>query len=258
MKKLLALLSALTLIVALIACGGEGNHTFSQATRSVHKIQRLSFLSMANSGVFMPGFVMSGGMGGGTTGSGTSGGSGGGFGGSIGGFVRYFSGPGGFARAVPGGVGTSGGTNGGGGGGTGNDYFYYDSWLQLWVYSQWTETSFTSLFYLDEAKTQAAGHMTSTFQSDWETYPQVYTSEYIYTGGTQAGAHGTYVCTQTSPAEGSMTYNNVYADASHDQGSSNWSETGAHWDGRWDSATGTTWFQDSGDWTADEIGRAHV
>lgn len=252
MKKLIGLLASVALIVALIACGGEGNHQFSAATRSVQRIQRLSFLSMGNSGLFMPGFWYGGGAGGGTTGSGTSGGGGGG-GYSMGGFVRNFFAPGGGARAVPGGAGTSGGTVGGGGG-TGNEYFYYDEWLQLWVQSQWTETTYSNLFYIDQAKTQPAGHMTSTFADNWETYPQVYTSEYEFTAGTQSGAHGTYNCTQSSISEGNMSYSNVYADGSHDQGSSNWSDTGSHWEGRWDSATGTTWFEDSGSWTADGHG----
>jgi hypothetical protein len=279
MKKLIAPVVALALAIAVVSCGGSGSpKVFSSTARSVQNMQRFSFLSMGNSGLGFPAFWGGEGAGtsGGTTGSGTGGGSGGPS--SIGGFVRNFGGPSGtgpMMRRHALGEGTSGSTGGvtgdttggetstggtttggtdGGGGGTGGDYFYYDEWLQLWVQTEWTETTFTSNFYLDQAKTSPAGHITSTFVTNWEVYPQSYTSEYEFTAGTMAGAHGTYNCTQTNEFEGSMTYADQYSDGSHDSGSSNWDATGSTWQSRWDGANKTGWYQDSGSWSFDGSG----
>ncbi|MFI5386016.1 MAG: hypothetical protein ACHQ50_07830 [Fimbriimonadales bacterium] len=267
MKKLIAGIVGLAIAIAVMSCGGDGSpKSFTATGRSVQNLQRFSFLSMANSGLEFRGFGGIG-SGGGTTG-GATGGTGGGFGfgafglSSIGGFVRHFGGPNGIGPAMllhSSAAGTTGGTGSGtggtgGGGGTGNEDFYYDEWLQLWVDTQWTNTSFTSLFYLDEAKTQPAGHATSTFAGDWSVFPQTYSSDYAFTAGTLAGAHGTYNCIQTTMSEGSMVYNNTYADASHDQGSASWSETGSTWQSEYDGPPGTGWFKDSGAWNADGSG----
>jgi hypothetical protein len=255
MKKLLLFLVSLAVLVALISCGGTGSSPLSETGRSVQLIQRFSFLSMCNSGIGFMGF--GGGAGAGTTGSNTGGSSGGGVS-SIGGYIRNFSGPSGPRALVshPLGEGTSGGTNGGtegGGGGTSGQYFYYDEWLQLWVDTEWSENTFNSLFYEDEAKTLPAGHITSDFEGSWETFPQTYTSDYVFTAGSMAGASGTYVCTQVDEFNGSMTYSDTYKDGSHDQGSSEWSAVGSTWQWRWDGAQGE-WYQDSGEWNADGTG----
>jgi hypothetical protein len=278
MKKLIGLLICVAALVALISCGGDGGpKVFSRAAMSVQDMQRYSLLSMANSGL---GFIGFGGAGttGGSTGM-TTGGIGGGVGpggySSIGGFLRNFGGPNGSGPAMvrralgagtttgitTGGTGgttttggdTSGGTTGGGGG-TGGQYFYFDEWLQLWVDTQWSDTTFTSSFYLDEAKAQPAGHATSTFSGDWTVFPQAYTSEYAFTAGSLAGSHGTYNSTQTSEFDGSMVYNNTYSDTSHDQGSASWSVTGSTWQSTWNSAGDKGWYRDSGDWNADGSG----
>jgi hypothetical protein len=274
MKKFLLGLLSLVTVVALISCGGGGNSQLSQTGRSVQLIQRLSFLSMCNSGIGFMGFGggTSGGTSGGTTGTTTGGNTGGGGFSSIGGYVRYFGGGRGRALAIrtlgggtTGGTtggsglttgGTEGGTDGGttgGGGGTGGEYFYYDEWLQLWVDTQWSENTFSSLFYEDEAKTLPAGHITSTFAGSWETFPQTYTNDYVFTAGSMAGASGTYNCTQVDEFNGSMVYNDTYADGSHDLGSAHWNEIGSNWEWRWDGAHGE-WYQDSGEWTNDGAG----
>ncbi|HWA83100.1 MAG TPA: hypothetical protein VG820_06705, partial [Fimbriimonadaceae bacterium] len=131
---------------------------------------------------------------------------------------------------------------------------YYDDWLKLWVDTQWTDTTFVSDFYLDQGKTQPAGHITSTFTNNWNTYPQVYTSDYAFTAGSLAGAHGSYNCTQSSEFEGAMVYTNVYADTAHDQGSANWTAAGSSWQSRWDGPGGSSWYQDSGAWSSDGSG----
>lgn len=284
MKKLICLVLCIAAAVAIISCGGDGaTKSFSRAALSVQNMQRFSFLSMANSGLGFIGFN----SGGGTTGSGTGGTSGGGIGGgggysSIGGFVRNFGGPNGVGPSMPhrtliagttgttgngtttttggdtssttGGdtASTTGGTDGGGGG-TGGEYFYYDEWLMLWVNTQWTETSFSSTFFVDQAKTQPAGFVTSTFAGNWNVFPQTYTSDYAFTAGTLVGSHGTYHSSQTSEFDGSMTYNNTYSDTSHDQGSSTWSATGSSWQSRWDGTNGG-WYEDSGSFNANGTG----
>ncbi|HVL38108.1 MAG TPA: hypothetical protein VM328_01835 [Fimbriimonadaceae bacterium] len=192
----------------------------------------------------MSGFFLGGGTGGGTTG-------GGGYGYPfMGAFVRSMGG--GSSGATTGEGGTTGSTSSGGGGGGFSD-FYYDQWLELWVEIESTDTSFTCLFYRDQAKTQPAGHSTSTFTDDWQTYPQTYTSSYSFTAGTIAGAHGEYQCVQLSESEGSMTYNNSYPDGSSDEGQSSWSEQGANWSSQW-SRPGGWWYQDEGNWAADGSG----
>lgn len=254
MKKLLVCLFAILSAIAMISCGGDGTaKTFSATAQTVQNIQRFWLLSMANSGLGLINFGGSGsGTTGGTGGTGGSGGSGGGVT-SIGGFIRHFGGPNGIGPAMTRHAlegGSSGSTGGGTGGGTGGDVFYYDEWLNLWVETQWTDTTFASNFFIDQAKTQAAGHVTSTFTGNWNTFPQVYTSDYAFTAGTLAGAHGNYNCTQASEFEGSMVYTNVYADTSHDQGSANWTVAGSAWQSRWDGPNGAGWFEDSGTWNA--------
>lgn len=275
MKKLIAGITGFAIAIAAISCGGDGNsNTFSSTARSVQNQQRFSILSMANSGIGFNGLAGASGSGGGTTGGGGT--AGGGLGGfkfrglsSIGGFVRHFGGPLGIgplmaARArLTGGTGTTGttGTSGGdsgsttgGSGGSSGENFYFDDWLQLWVDTHWTSTAFTSLFFVDESKTQPAGHATMTFASNWDVFPQTYSSDYAFTAGTLTGAHGTYDCTQTSLFDGSMVYSNTYSDNSKDQGSANWSVTGSSWQSEWDGPPGTGWFKDIGVWNVDGSG----
>lgn len=240
------LMSGLAVLVAILAisCGGGGiSSTFSPTTREVQNIQRYSMLSMTHSGFGFFGFGVGAGGGGGTGGSGGM--MGGSFG-SIGGFVRGVGSPGGLAYAArtP-----AGGTTSAGGGGTGGSDFYFDEWLQLWVEMQWTETEFSCLFYLDEAKSLPAGHILSTFTGNWETYPQTCTSDYEFTAGPWAGSHGAYNCVQTNQFVGEMTYNDTYVDRSHDAGSASWTEAGSTWQSRWDGANGNGWYEDHGDWT---------
>jgi hypothetical protein len=251
-RPLICLLSAFVGAVVLISCGGGGVRTaLSQTSREVQKMQWQSLLSMSNSGLQLPFFF---GGGGGTSGT-TGGGGGAGFSfPSMGGFIRHFGGGGGFAARVIEGTrgggtsGTTGGTNGGGGG---EPQFYFDEWLQLWVDVSFTETTFTCLFYQDEAKTQPAGFSSSTFTGDWNTYPQSYTSNYSYTAGTFAGAHGTYECTQESEFVGHMNYENTYSDSATDEGQSSWNETESTWSSEWHSANNASWYLDSGTWRAD-------
>jgi hypothetical protein len=254
MKKLFAGLLAIATLASLISCGGSGDRPLSVTAHRVLDLQKYSFLSMATSGIGYIGFGF--GSGGGTTGG--SGGASGGFGySSIGGFVRHLGGPTGLAaRIKPLGSGTTGGT--GGGGGTGGEYFYYDEWLQLWVDAQWNENTYSSDFFIDEAKTQPAGHISSVFSGNWQVFPETYTSSYAFTAGTLSGAHGTYNSTQTNETDGSMTYDDMYADGSHDHGASIWTAAGSSWSSRWDGANDSGWYQDSGNWNADGSGTYSV
>lgn len=236
--------------LVLISCGGSGggggNPPLSDIGRAVQEVQRLSIMSMSKSGIALAPFMMhgfGGGTSGGTTGSG-------GYGGvsSIGFFFRYF----GNSEGTTGGTGggTSGGTSGGGSGSS----FYYDQWLGLWVDVQWSENSSTTTFTLDEAKTQPAGHVTSTYTGEFGVYPQTYTNEYEFTAGPLAGSHGTYNCIQTSATHGSMSYANTYADGFSDSGESQWTDETSSFESRWEGPDGEPWFEDSGTWNADNSG----
>jgi hypothetical protein len=217
---------------------------------------------MAKGGIAIAPFMLTG-PGGGSGANGGTTGTGGGFGGGgisrIGFFFRNFGGPTGLGaqslrshRGRDGG-GTTGGTTGSTGGGPGSD-FYYDEWLQLWVDVEWSDTSYTIHFYQDEAGTMQAGHVASTFSGDWNVYPQTYHNEYEFTAGIWAGAHGTYDCVQTSESEGSMVYEDTYADGSSDHGESHWTSQTSTWTSRWDGPNQQGWFEDNGSWTADGAG----
>jgi hypothetical protein len=253
MKKLLAAFLGVVALAVLISCGGSGTKPLSVNAHRILNIQKFSFLSMSNAGLGYVGFGFGGG--GGTTGGGGGGASGGSGVSSIGGFIRHLGGPNGlaaFAARKPLEIGTTGGT--GGGGGTGGEWFYYDEWLQLWVDAQWSENNYSSHFYADEAKSQPAGHMNSVFSGSWDVFPQTYTSDYAFTAGSLSGAHGTYISTQTSESEGSMTYDDTYVDGSHDHGASSWTAAGSSWTSRWDGANDQGWYEDSGNWSADGSG----
>jgi hypothetical protein len=248
--------------LALISCGGSsgsGGGQISAVGRAVQNVQRLSIMSMSKSGIELAPFMLHGFGGGG--GGGTTGGTGGGFGGvsPIGFFFRHFgdgSEPGGGTTGssstggTSGTSGTTGSTTGTTTGTNGGDGAYFDEYLGLWVATEWSETSSTTTFSLDEAGTLPAGHVTSTFTADLGTYPQVFTNEYEFSAGPLAGSHGTYNCTQTTEVEGSMQYENTFADGSSDTGESHWDADDATWESRWEGPGGTPWFEDSGTWTA--------
>lgn len=233
--------------VTLISCGGgsgSGSAPISATGRAVQEVQRLSIMSMSKSGIELAPFMTHGfgSGGGGTTGSG-------GFGGvsPIGFFFRHFG-----DGSTPGGGGTTGGTSGTtttGTTGTDSDS-YYDGYLGLWVTTEWSDTSSTTIFTLDEAGTIPAGHVTSTYTADLGTYPQSFTNEYEFTAGPLAGSSGTYNCTQTTETDGSMVYENTFADGSSDSGESHWDADDSTWESRWEGPGGTPWFEDSGTWTA--------
>ncbi|MBC8065317.1 MAG: hypothetical protein H7Y17_10830 [Chlorobia bacterium] len=213
---------------------------------------------MAKSGIAIAPFMLTGpggssgttGSGGGSTGSGVT---------SIGFFFRDWGGPGGHGAALARSDrgrdtgSTTGGTSGTTGGGTGSD-FYFDEWLQLWVDVEWSETSYATTFYVDEAATIPAGHVTSTYSGDWDVFPQTYRSEYEFSAGPLAGSHGTYDCVQTSLTEGSMIYDNTYVDGSTDHGESEWRDESSRWASRWDGPNHEGWYEDSGVWTSNGTG----
>lgn len=250
-------LAAMASTLALISCGGGGGGGSSQLSstgRAVQNVQRLSVLSMANSGIAIAPFMLSGhGGGGGTTGTTGGGGFVGGGVPSLGFFFRDFGGPGGLAamsrtRGEDGGGATT-GTNGGP-----QDSFYYDEWLQLWVDIEWTETNFNIHFYQDEAGTLPAGHVSSSYTGDWGNFPQIYHNEYEFTAGPLAGSHGSYDCIQTSWSEGNMVYEETYADGSKYEGESQWTNETSTWSSRWDGPNNVGWFQDNGTWSMDGSG----
>jgi hypothetical protein len=261
-KGFLGSLSAAVLATVMIACGGSGgggsSKPLSQTGRAVQELHWRSLMSMANGGLPLPGFTDEGG------GAGTSGTTTGGGGGipSMGGFIRNFGGPGGMiatrmsalkATREAETTGTTGGTVGstdGGGGEPGSD-FYFDEWLNLWVEWTVTDNSFSMKFYIDEAKTNQAGFMLSTFSGDYWTFPSTYQSSYEFTAGMLAGSHGSYTTTMTSEFEGAMTYDDTYVDGSKDHGTSAWTAEGATWSSEWYGPNEEVWYKDSGTWNFD-------
>ena len=113
--------------------------------------------------------------------------------------------------------------------------FYYDDYLGLWVDINDTPTLSTYTLYEDEAKTKPAGSIVTQTPASFDTFPQVYSSDYNFTAGYQTGAHGSYKSTYNADNSGSSAYQDVYADGSQDQGSSANTSQGAYtWTGRTD------------------------
>lgn len=165
----------------------------------------------------------------------------------LGGFLRHLP-PEGLLRPHP---------AGGGGGVTPPDpwpmpTFYFDEWLGLWVQVQITETSNRMDFFVDEAKTQPAGHMLSTWPRTWGVYPVSWHSDYEFTAGTMNGSHGTGDSTMTSETSGNFSYDDTWSGNRY-HGSSAWSEQGTRWTNRTDNSDGS-WSNDSGDYAADGSG----
>ena len=143
------------------------------------------------------------------------------------------------------GVGTSGTTGGGEG-----PYLYFDEWLGLWVESDWEENEWTSLLFVDEAKTQPAGGFHSVY-SDWNSFPVTGNSTYEITAGPFQGAHGQYTLLYETEQSGHMEYDNFWPGYGSDEGSSTWSDGAWTWrssltleDGSWSKSEGT--YEESG------------
>ncbi len=146
-----------------------------------------------------------------------------------------------------------GGSNGGPGGGDTGMGIDYDSWLGLFVTNSYTETTFTTSLFLDEAKTQPAGSFVITFPGPDGTFPYTFTSVYTITGGQFAGSHGSYVMTAESDTTGSMTYDYVWTGGGAGTGTSNWNAAQSTWSNR-TTFTDGSWFQDQGAYSANGTG----
>lgn len=134
--------------------------------------------------------------------------------------------------------------------------FYFDDYLGLWVEETDTATSFTFLLYLDEAKTQPAGSLQTSFSAS-DAFPQTYESHYNITAGTLQGTHGDYVTVQNADYSGSSTYNDTYQDGWSDSGKSAWNADGSSsWTSRSDGPN-QTFYTDSGAFKADGSGTDH-
>lgn len=134
--------------------------------------------------------------------------------------------------------------------------FYYDDYLGLWVDIMDTATASAYSLYADQAKTQPAGSITSTFPTD-NTFPQTYTSTYTYTAGAEAGSRGTYTSVYNQDNSGSTSYLDVYTDGGKDQGSSSQTAAGDYtWTGRTDNAD-KSYTSQRGTFHADGSGSTH-
>ena len=147
---------------------------------------------------------------------------------------------------------------------TTNSAFYYDGYLKLWAQRTKNDTETTSEvrydFFVDEAKTQSGGFMTS-LQPKWNyyydkptpeaagasdltvappifwnpTYPQTYKTEYKFTAGTMAGSHGLSETTTEADYSTTSKYENVYADGWKDSGNSRSDMSSSTWSSRIDT-----------------------
>ncbi|MEZ0325466.1 MAG: hypothetical protein ACAH95_06140, partial [Fimbriimonas sp.] len=255
-------------LLLVIGCGGGGSGP-GGSPNSETRTRLMKTLGFAQIAMLQGGFQSLGQAGAinGTTGEGTTGGSGTTGGGMsmpmIGAFIRNFGGgpkPLFASRLVraqvgatlsrdqfvtgPPNEGTSGSTSSGGGG-VEDPYFYYDEWLGLWVESQWTDNSWTTLLFIDQEKTQPAGSFQNSY-SDWQTYPITGSSTYEIIAGPFAGAHGRYEMVFDTETVGHMDYDNFWPSYGSDEGSSSWNEEGWTWsanqtweDGNWSKSSGT-------------------
>lgn len=132
--------------------------------------------------------------------------------------------------------------------------FYFDYYLGLWVQTDDSGGSSNYLLYEDEAKTKSAGHITTINPTDWETYPQVYSSSYAFTSGYLAGSHGSSENVTNADYSGSSQYGNVYSDGWKDKGTSHWTAQGDFtWSSRTDGTNGE-WSEDVGTFLSDGSG----
>ncbi|HTQ08565.1 MAG TPA: hypothetical protein VMI31_00695 [Fimbriimonadaceae bacterium] len=226
----------IAIIVFAVSCGGDDTaKTFDPASMSVQNLQRMAALSMAEGGMPVASYGVAGSSGVDVP--------------SIGAFVRRFGGLNGtgptlLKRALaPSAEAASGGQS-----------FSYDGSLHLWVATRWSGSTFSDSFYIDQSKTQPAGHLTLTSSTGWTSYPQSYKGDYAFTAGKLNGTSGSYTCTQTSPLAGFMSYKAAYADSAHVTGMSSWTGAGAKWQSEWDGPGKAGWYKDSGSWSADRSG----
>jgi hypothetical protein len=140
-----------------------------------------------------------------------------------------------------------------GGPGTGES-FYYDYFLGLWVDVTTTPGKVTYSLYVDQAKTTSAGQIQTIQPTDYNTFPQTYSSSYTFTAGALAGSQGSAQNVTNADYSGTATYSDTYADGSKDSGSSSWSGQGDYsWQSRSDLSDGS-WTQSTGSWRADGSG----
>jgi len=131
---------------------------------------------------------------------------------------------------------------------SGDPGFYYDEWLGLWVEVQNTSNGVTFLLYEDEQKTRRAGHITTTFPENTESYPQVYRSEYEF-----LGPRGFYETKLESETTGTMRYENESSAFGKDTGSASWRDGRYEWSHRHEGKDGF-WSEDFGSFASDGSG----
>lgn len=139
---------------------------------------------------------------------------------------------------------------------TGDPNFYFDDFLGLWVQFTDTTTQTIYLLFMDQAKTQPAGSIVTTFPAA-DADPQVFSSDYTFTAGLLAGSHGSYKTTISSDGSGSSSYDDSSPDGWSGSGESTWRANG---DYTWSSRTtipGGISSNDRGTFHADGSGFTH-
>ena len=136
----------------------------------------------------------------------------------------------------------------------GNPVWYFDWFLGLWVLV--TEEPGRSRYdlYVDEEKTNPAGHMETIWPVDWEAYPQEWSSTYEFTQGTMAGTSGTWKTNSSADGSGSSKGEHRWSDGSTQSSESLWTSMG---DSSWKSRSegpGTWWNESAGTFRHDGSG----
>lgn len=105
--------------------------------------------------------------------------------------------------------------------------FYYDDYLALWVSIDTTVENYGYYLFEDQEKTKPAGKFTSTYPTDPNIFPQVYSSEYSITAGVLKGSGGHYETSINSDGSGTSSYSNNLVGIYSDHGSSTWNIDGS-------------------------------
>jgi hypothetical protein len=144
--------------------------------------------------------------------------------------------------------------------------FYFDGYLKLWAQKSETSTDTTTEtrydFFVDEAKTQPGGFVSSVQPKwNWEGYvgppievtpdsspnippiwqpgyPIVYKTTYDFTAGTLKGSHGLSENITNADYSFDSKYENVYADGWKDAGNNHYDSNSSTWFSRIETGDG--------------------
>ena len=136
----------------------------------------------------------------------------------------------------------------------GSSTWYFDWFLGLWVEVLEEPGRSRYSLYVDEEKTQPAGHMETIWPVDWETYPMQWSSTYEFTEGVMQGTSGTWSTVSETMSSGSSSGEHRWSDGALQTSESKWTENG---DSTWRSRSegpGKWWSDSAGTFRSDGSG----